>query len=371
MKKIVFISIFCSLILLFTSCDKKLEDSDYDKKVEDSVCVETGNPPAFKNSECSFVMSVLPDTQIYTENSQIANVFYAQTQWIVDNREDYNIVFTSHVGDIVNTAFNLQQWKVADKAFKILDDAKIPYGLTAGNHDFRGLTKDTSFYLWPDNTRSNREFFLKYFNEERTSQVEENYGGHSENGWNSYYYFEGNGKRYMVFFVDYAASEETFEWANSILNENKNIPTIIITHALSRPLKSGTGSIIKEPECNVFWEKLIYENNQVFMAINGHITGSGRELKKNKYGNDVILMVVDYQDYYNGGNGVMRLVEFDEKNNKITAHSFSPYVLTIPENERKYILDKVELNDPRNKYEIPWDFAERFDFRDENQLITN
>jgi len=374
MKKIIIILFFWSGIFLLSSCDINLVDNTNPVTTEPvsttepivKVCEETGNQPAFKNAECSFVMPVLPDTQNYTKSLTGAKAFYAQTQWIADNKDDYNIVFTSHVGDLVNTAHDLKQWKVADLAYKILDDAKIPYGVTAGNHDFRGdqAHDSSAYYDWPDNTRSTRELYLQYFSQERTSQVEENYGGHSVEGWNSYYYFEGNGEPYMVLFIDYVASEATYEWANLILEENKHIPTIIITHILSKPVQEGTGSIIQCAQCIVFWEKLIYENNQVFMAISGHIPGSGYELKENKYGNDVILMIVDYQGDYNGGNGMMRLLEFDDRNNKISAHSFSPYVLSIPEEERTKYLDKVELIDSRNKYEIAWNFNERFNFRD-------
>jgi len=319
----------------------------------------------FKNTESSFIMSVLPDTQIYTKKL-CGEAFYSQMQWIVDNKEEYHIVFTAHVGDLVNNEYNLIQWEMADQAFKIFDDAHIPYGVTAGNHDFSGKQAhhSSAYYDWPDNIRSREENYLKYFSKERTSQVQENYGGHSENEWNSYYYFQGNDKTYMVLFIDYVASEETYDWALKILDENKKIPTIIITHILSRPNSEGSGSTILFNECIAFWDKIIYENNQIFMAINGHTPGSGYELKKNKYGNDVILIVVDYQDDYNGGNGMMRLIEFDEASKKISAHSFSPYVLNMPEAERVPNLDILELTDSRNKYDIKWNFKKRFNFRD-------
>ena len=46
-------------------------------------------------------VAVLPDTQGYTDDYPA--VFDMQTQWIVDHKDDWNIQFVSHLGDIVDT----------------------------------------------------------------------------------------------------------------------------------------------------------------------------------------------------------------------------------------------------------------------------
>lgn len=84
-------------------------------------------------------------------------------------------------------------------------------------------------------------------------------------------------------------------------------------------------------------------------------------VRKNASGNDVIMIVVDYQGYYRGGNGYMRLLEFDETENKIYNFTFSPYVINMPEKARSE-QDIPELTSSDQKYAIDINFAERLNF---------
>jgi hypothetical protein len=68
---------------------------------------------------------VLPDTQYYA--ASYPEVFAAQTQWIVDNRERLNIQIVMQAGDIVDTWNDAAQWNVADKSLSQIIDANIPY----------------------------------------------------------------------------------------------------------------------------------------------------------------------------------------------------------------------------------------------------
>lgn len=55
------------------------------------------------------------------------------TQWLVDNKDNLNIDFVMHVGDIVDLNTS-PEWEIADEAMSILD-GEIPYSLLPGNHD--------------------------------------------------------------------------------------------------------------------------------------------------------------------------------------------------------------------------------------------
>ena len=323
------------------------------------VCEEDGTHPEFKMKKCTSVLTVIPDTQYYTETYRQAEIFFSQTNWIADHYNEYNIKFVAHVGDLVRHAYSKPQFEFADKAMKVLDDAGIAYGVTVGNHDVNGNMGE--YYKYRDNQRSADELYLKFFSKERTSKVSEQYGGHSENGWNSYYYFEGNGRKYMVLFLDYAPSEETIQWANQVLEANKHLPTILVTHNLVKPVGNTGSAVIDGAECEYIWNNVIKNNNQIFLTINGHHTGSGYMVRKNASGNDVIMIVVDYQGYYRGGNGYMRLLEFDETENKIYNFTFSPYVINMPEKARSE-QDIPELTSSDQKYAIDINFAERLNF---------
>ena len=96
-------------------------------------------------------MVMLPDTQQYSRS--FPELFYAQTQWIKENRDKENIVFVTHVGDVVNDRKkDTNQWVVAHKAMSVLDGV-VPWGVAIGNHDY------DSTACRPDQATA----FLEYF----------------------------------------------------------------------------------------------------------------------------------------------------------------------------------------------------------------
>ncbi len=96
-------------------------------------------------------MVMLPDTQQYSRS--FPELFYAQTQWIKENRAKENIVFVTHVGDVVNDRKkDTNQWVVAHKAMSVLDGV-VPWGVAIGNHDY------DSTACRPDQATA----FLEYF----------------------------------------------------------------------------------------------------------------------------------------------------------------------------------------------------------------
>ncbi len=79
-----------------------------------------------------FTIPILPDTQC--EINYIPAMFTSQMKWIADKKDSLNIPIVLHVGDLVD--FNsIDQYTRASEGFKILDNARIPYTITLGNHD--------------------------------------------------------------------------------------------------------------------------------------------------------------------------------------------------------------------------------------------
>ena len=109
----------------------------------------------------------------------------------------------------------------------------------------------------------------------------------------------------------------------------------------------------------MLWEKLIRDNDQIFMTLNGHHHGAAHLTKTNNFGHKVEEMVVDYQMAYQGGNGLMRLYEFDLTNKKIKVLSFSPWVPQKPAATLN-AFDQAVLTTPNEAFEIEMDFAQRF-----------
>ena len=94
--------------------------------------------PVGVQAQQDFTIAVLPDTQNYaaSHNGGTPEIFKAQTQWIAENRDAFNIVYVAHLGDCVNYADREEEWVHADEAFRKLEGRRpIPYGIAVGNHD--------------------------------------------------------------------------------------------------------------------------------------------------------------------------------------------------------------------------------------------
>lgn len=82
----------------------------------------------------SFMVVVLPDTQVYAHS--FPETFEAQLKWVADHAEDDNIVFVTHVGDVVQAADRPNEWANANAAYAWIRDIDMPHGVSAGAHDF-------------------------------------------------------------------------------------------------------------------------------------------------------------------------------------------------------------------------------------------
>ena len=111
------------------NAEKQQSDKNFNKR------------PESKASKASpFSLVIIPDTQIYSYNkpvwrkSRSAEVFIQMTRWIAANSRLQNIKFALHMGDIVTTYDNPEEWSIADKAMSVLANI-VPYCYTEGNHD--------------------------------------------------------------------------------------------------------------------------------------------------------------------------------------------------------------------------------------------
>lgn len=302
------------------------------------------------------VFAILPDTQLYSQF--MPEIFDAQTQWIADHAEKEDIAFVLHVGDITNKAYIPTQWENASHAMSILDENSIPYVTVTGNHDVDDEASKIDLDVYYDDLRIDRELYPIYFSEKRFSAMA-TFGGMSENGYNQYHFISCGDGEIMVLALDWMPSEETMDWVQTILSQYPNTPTIVVKHDFIQPRKDRSQSIAPaNEECSKQWE-IFSQYDQIFMIINGHYTGSDHGILKNQFGNDVYVAVIDYQGKYHGGNGWMRLLTLDFAENTINGVTFSPYVMTIPEEARTED-DIVYLDDEYNEFQFPFDLRTRF-----------
>lgn len=88
------------------------------------------------------------------------------------------------------------------------------------------------------------------------------------------------------------------------------------------------------------WEKLIKDNENVFLVISGHVLGDGTGvlISKNDSRGDVIQMLANYQSPIKdiGGQAWLRVLTFSKDMKKITCWTYSPLY-------KKYRYEKDQL----------------------------
>ncbi|MEJ7778412.1 MAG: metallophosphoesterase [Daejeonella sp.] len=295
-----------------------------------------------------FSIAVLPDTQYYTslKNGGTMQMFSDQIQWIRDNRKKENIEYVIHLGDITERNAP-DEWQRASSVLYKLDEDKIPYGLTVGNHD------ET-----PGNTASKGDPntpFTKYFGRNHFKDKPW-YGGamgNNENSDNHFDRFTVNGDKYLVMyfvynepgnkFHDAGYEKEVMRWADSVLTNNADHKAIMVTHSMLNRVagaetetKDGTDGNKVEPNFTK-QGKMIYEmakhHSNVFLMLGGHIAGEG--FRSDEYNGNVIkTYLADYQARQsapyggqkdrNGGNGLMRLMKFNKTQQTLVTTTFAP-----------------------------------------------
>ncbi|SAI19473.1 Uncharacterised protein [Bordetella ansorpii] len=356
--------------LVLSGCGSDHDDDD------DAPADGGGTTPAPEQPDpglaSRFSLAVLPDTQFYSryatldENTQYSRKFgsepfMAQTYWITQNARDLGISFVAHLGDVVDQVGKPDQWKVADQAMRVLETAKVPYSVLAGNHDVLsdlGYVDENSQLSGTDAQRTlANEPYLQWFGAARAGW-QSTFGARDTSGFHEYHVFEAEGQKFMVLSLSWRISDAGIAWARRVISENPTLPVILVNHQLLNIDKDGLSPLETEYGL-MLWEKLIRDNDQIFMTLNGHHHGAAHLTKVNDFGHNVEEMVVDYQMAYQGGNGLMRLYEFDLTNNKIDVLSFSPWVVQKPASTLNQF-DQAVLTSANERFSIDMNFAERF-----------
>ncbi len=303
----------------------------------------------------SLVLALLPDTQYYSEGAPY--LYAAQTRWLAARAEQLGEPFVMHLGDLVQTAKVDVEWSVADDAMRTLERAGVGYSIAPGNHDLRDGGDDAE----RDHAA---EPYLRRFPRARAAR-QPSFRARDPLGYSEYHVVERHGVTLLIMALDWRPSPTTRAWARAVLAAHPRLPTIITTHELVVP--TGDGGAVRSGHADTLWDELIRDNDQVFLAVGGHFSGSGYRVERNDAGHPVIMMVVDYQGRYGGGNGYLRLMELDFFDGEIEQLSLSPFILerfgtrdaSAGETTRTPY-DHAELTGPADKFTIPFDLVGRF-----------
>jgi hypothetical protein len=286
-------------------------------------------------SESSFTVVVLPDTQFYVAGMHggTPGMFESQTRWIVTNREALNVVFVTQLGDCVEHGdAELVEWQRADAAMSLLDDPEvsglsdgIPFGIAVGNHDQSPI----------GDADGATGLYNQFFGESRF-EGRAYYGGHhGRNNDNHYQLFSAGRTDFIIVHLEYDTSpdEDVLDWADDLLKEHSDRKAIVVTHYLigsgSRPAHypaDDDGPASFSQQGTAIYDAL-KDNPNLFLMLGGHIGGNGGEGRRvdTWNGNRVYSLLSDYQSRDNGGNGLLRIMQFHPDRGEIVVRTFSPY----------------------------------------------
>ncbi len=287
-----------------------------------AVIVLAGLPAvAYSQVPPTFTYVALPDTQNYSQ--LYPQIFNSQTQWIVNNQASQNIAFAVQLGDLTNNG-TAQEWTNATNAMYMLNNTSpsLPVGVVAGNHDLYAGTPFMTYFGPPEYSGNSWYGGAKYYS--------------------SYETFSAGGRTFLALNVQFDGNASVLSWAQSIINAHPGMPTIVNTHDYMQPGGRDTYG-------NTLWNNLISPNSQIFMVTAGHIGGEWQQTSTDAAGKSVFEVQADFEDGYyggNGGNGYMRLYQFDEADSEINVKTYSPYAGTYQTGEDPEDLAQYGISGP-------------------------
>lgn len=294
----------------------------------------------------SWTLAVLPDTQLYSLYHP--GLFFAQTGWIVKNRDRLAIEYVVQLGDTVHTNTH-REWRNARDAMSLLDGA-VPYAIAPGNHDYgpggSAATRDT--------------LFNEYFPFDAIS-VWPTFGGAMIDGRldNTYHLFDAGGRKWIIVALEWAPRNETVAWANRVMEKHADRTGILITHAYmnnndqrydhtdTQNPQRYNPHLYKTPgtknDGTELWDKLVSRHNFAF-ALNGHVLGDGAGYMaaKNDRGKTCHQILANFQMRKLGGEAYMRLLEFHPDGRTVQVKTYSPLYdsyLLEPDQQFQLIID--------------------------------
>ena len=253
-----------------------------------------------------FLFIAIPDTQ---NNAQSSNtVLQDQFAWIANRytnpgEGNPDLVFVTHLGDLVNTSSQTIQWQNIDAAFDKLDVAGVPYSVGPGNHD---IAFGTTYYT-------------DYFGSARFTGKPwyQGYYASGSDNYNNYSLFSAGGMDFIMINLQYNAGSGALDWADALLKANPNRRGIVEQHDILNVDNSWV---------NQASYTALSDNPNLFLMLCGHMhsgsDGSAYRHETRSGMQPVHIVQTDYQELT--GQDFIRLLTFKPTSDQIYAQTFSP-----------------------------------------------
>lgn len=302
-------------------------------------------PGPVSKGDYAYSFAVIGDPQIVTYNDP--ELMVDMYRWIAENKEEKNIQYVINLGDNTDKDKQVEEWNYVMEAFRVLDDADIPYIINRGNHDddYRfnwNLNGNNRWNAGPQNPGCGYKDLIG-----DNYQYVDDYG--PENGYttggqpcyeNAYYELKVGDVYYLIFALDYGARDDSLNWAGEIIAQHPHHNVIITTHNYLNQdgtltynnggddrSQTTTGSLVgtlpsiqnkatydKDPvegsrvtsdgldynDGREIWEKLISKHDNIVMVLSGHVATNGddalvKTVRTRENGTQVVEMMVNPQ----------------------------------------------------------------------------
>ncbi|MGW4229310.1 metallophosphoesterase [Streptomyces sp. NPDC004980] len=328
--------------------------------------IEAGDPNSFADPG-SYDFSIVhhTDTQYLSEGAveqetaeerAVWEKAYGDvTRWVAANKDEREIAYVAHTGDIIENNIRkpadeatrrqvVGEMEVSSKQQKILDDAGVPNGVIAGNHDNQSGAENG-----PD------ALYNRYYGPERYQALSEgwenaSYGGPWRAGDNQNHFdlFSAGGLDFVVVGLSYGVTREESDWADSVFRRYPERNGILLSHDYLSPSDSpdGRGASFSAPDGSMLYKKVVQGNPNVFLILAGHEHGVGTNVKPRvgEVSHGVVELLADYQFYtvsadrlglteiggyrpdeqLRFGASFFRMLQFDVDRSEVTVDTYSP-----------------------------------------------
>jgi hypothetical protein len=257
-----------------------------------------------------FTVAFLPDTQ--TEALNYKGMIAQQIQWIINNQAKYNIQAVIGVGDIVEHYNVPAEWADGVSAYNLLDATSIPYFPCAGNHDYDAANVFTTY---------NSHFPQSHF----TALPWWNGVFQNSDSQNNYFYVTIGNVRYYFVNIQVSPTASNLAWLDGVLTTLAAYHVILTVHdmyvtpynGLLSPAGENVWNVVKTHD-NVIWIQAGHSSNPAIAHA------SNDTVRYTNGGSICNIAVVDYQDWWWGGWGEIRLVTFYPTAKKVVSQTYSP-----------------------------------------------
>ena len=252
-----------------------------------------------------FTVVWMSDTQNLARH--FPDVFNSMRDWILANKEEWNIVFFAHTGDVVDGASTFMWDAATDALMPVLEE--IPSMVVCGNHDVGGHDVKYSLFL-------NRPYAQAVMKDGQTY----------ENGLAAYVTFEAAGEEFLVFGIGYEVrGGKLRDWIADVSAQHPDATVLYVIHAGLQPDGRFTG------QGRELFLSVVTDNPKARLMLCGHQRGSQRRV--DLFDDDLdgvqersfTTLMFNYQDDRKDGLGYMRLLTFDPMTRSITARTYSPW----------------------------------------------